>query len=273
VVAGARPVVHKKKPIVVAHVEPPPVAAVAVPKRSAAISIPEPQPAPPAPPSSPPGYRRSAAVASMDAFCHVPYDAAHPDPATYNPIADWGRVTKVEREVGSLAEERVPLDIVYLAGQRKTYRFSTDGLEGIVPANVGDWLVVCRESDSDVYQLPGGPLDVMRSVITVSGPPRITELAKLAPLHIYEIMLWRFASLKKIEVDPARRYLVNAKVTEREGSRLHMDKWWLDVPAGIPGASSLVVGKRAWIVVEKLHFEDDDKLVGRAAAVVDDLFR
>jgi hypothetical protein len=57
-----------------------------------------------------------------------------------------------------------------------------------------------------------------------------------------------------------------------------MDRYVMDIPANFPGKSSLEVGKRTWIVVDQLHYEDekDDQnkkpFVVRAVAVLGEMF-
>jgi len=216
----------------------------------------------------------------MDAFCHIPYDAAHPDPATHAPIVDWGKVTKVADEHGALGDRPVTLRVIEVAGQRDRYRFDDEiGALGRLETHVGDMLALCEEdhgSDSNIYKLAAGGLGRVLSVVPITKPPRIVELANLAPLHIDDVVLLRDGGDGKITLDPDRRYLVHAKVTAADGDRWAMDKWWLEVPSGIRGGNLVAAGKRLWIVVEQPKLEDQPAgkphLVLRAAAVIDDLF-
>ncbi len=220
-------------------------------------------------------YCRSCMVASMDAFCQIPIDASKP--ARFE-TADWGKVIKVEDELGEFRDQQITETVITLKGQRDTYRLDADFLDEHVDANVGDWLAFCVEDqNNNIYQLSGGPTWRTHSVITISGPPRTSELAKLDPIHIPEIkMVAEGLQGKFSRIDPAKRYLIRGQVQKANGGRWQMDRYEMQVPAGIPGAKLMATGKRLWFVVDHLRFEDDGSgkvhLVVDAAYILDDLF-
>jgi hypothetical protein len=225
-------------------------------------------------------YCRSCAVASVDAFCDIPYDFANPETkrrSNYE-VVDWGKVTKVVTETGTLGERRFSLDIVYLQGQRELYRFDTDLLVGELPMpKIGDYLAICPEDDSNIYQLPGGPLRKSRAVITLSGPPRMADAAKYKAIHINELKIVAEAEYQRGTLASDRRYLVNGKVTKQDGNLWLMDRYWLEVPKGIKGADRVAAGKRLWFIMDKPELVDPPsgdkkRLVMHAVAVVDDPF-
>ncbi|HSN24787.1 MAG TPA: protein kinase [Kofleriaceae bacterium] len=225
--------------------------------------------------SSRSNYCRSCMVASMDAFCQIPIDASK---ATRRDTADWGKVIKVEDELGEFRDQQITETVITLKGQRDTYRLDADFLDEHVDANVGDWLAFCVEDqNNNIYQLSGGPTWRTHSVITISGPPRTSELAKLDPIHIPEIkMVAEGLQGKFSRIDPAKRYLIRGQVQKANGGRWQMDRYEMQVPAGIPGAKLMATGKRLWFVVDHLRFEDDGSgkvhLVVDAAYILDDLF-
>ena len=61
--------------------------------------------------SARPHYCRSCMVASMDAFCQIPMDAAH-SPARLRDVADWGKVIKVEDELGEFRDEQITETVI-----------------------------------------------------------------------------------------------------------------------------------------------------------------
>ena len=225
-----------------------------------------------------PPLRRASAIGTMDQFCHIPYDAAHPDPATRQPIVDWGTVASVEREVGTLRGDARPLDVVTATGQRGSIRFETTiGGLGRLDTRSGDMLAWCSEREpTDIYQLPKGPITPMTAVVRIAAPPRIVELAALQPLHISETSLGATDRKGVLKLATDRRYLVRARVAAADGTRWKMDGWWLEVPARVRGEALVAAGKWLWIVVEQPVLEDQPEgkphLVLRAAAVLDDLF-
>ena len=224
---------------------------------------------------------RANAIASMDAFCRIPYDAAHPDPALKGAIVDWGRVTKVETEAGTFNGDDLTEIVLTVAGQRGTIRFTDDSgpMRAKLNATVGQLVAYCGDREPfDLYHLTGGPIAPTEAVVTLSGVPRITEVAKLKPLHIPDIQLAAAGSSGRWTFPSDRRYIVNAKVdgAETTTGRWKMDRYTLEVPEGIRGGSLITAGKRLWIVVEDPHFEDvgdgKKKFVVRAAAVLEDMF-
>ncbi len=153
-------------------------------------------------------------------------------------------------------------------------------LNYVVPANVGDYMAVCADrEESDLYRFPGGPTLPVTSVVPLSAPPRITLVAKYKPLHIRELALTAAGANQHHNLKENRAYIINAKILDMsDPKRYKMDRYVMDVPASFPGKSSLAVGKRTWIVVDQLHYEEatDDQnkkpFVVRAVAVLGEMF-
>jgi hypothetical protein len=222
-------------------------------------------------------YCRSCMVASMDMFCRIPIDPAHVTGQKFG-VADWGKVIKVEDELGEFRDEQITETVITVQGQRDTYRIDAEFLDEQLSSSVGDWLALCVEDqNNNIYGLSGGPTWRTHSVITISGPPRVGEIAKLDPIHIPEIkMVAEGLHGEFKDIDPARRYLIRGEVKAAAGGRWLMDRYTMQVPAGIPGGKLIAAGKRLWFVVDHLRFEADDTgknhLVVDAAYVIDDLF-
>jgi serine/threonine protein kinase len=224
-----------------------------------------------------PPYCRSCAIASIDAFCEIPYDFANPETKRRHEVVDWGKVTKIGVEQGKLGDRPVLLNIITLQGQRDTYRFKDELLTGRLETQVGALLAICPEEEDDFWQLSGGPTFKTRAVATLSAPPRMTEVAKYQALHIPDIRLAASAVNKTLDnrIDPTRRYLINAKVEADDGTLWKMDRYWLDA-SGAKGASKLAAKKRFWMIVERPEFLEtvlgDRRLVVHAVAILDDIF-
>jgi serine/threonine-protein kinase len=221
-------------------------------------------------------YYRNGMIGSMDMECQIPMDPAHVTGRTFG-VADWGKVTKVEDEVGTFRDEAITETVITVAGQRRSYRFDADFLDTHVDAQVGDWLAVCPEDESNLYQLSGGATWRTHSIITMSGPPRVAEIAKLDPIHIPEIKMVAEGLRGQFDrIDPARRYLIHGRVMKADGGRWLMDRYYMEVPRSVHGAALVTTGKMLWIVVQNLRFEDDGsgkkQLVVDAAYVLDELF-
>ncbi|MDB4954799.1 MAG: putative serine/threonine protein kinase [Myxococcales bacterium] len=221
-----------------------------------------------------PPFNRANAIASMAEFCDIPYDAAHPDPATKPPLADWGKVTKVEKVVEKLGDREIPLVIYTVSGQRRTYRLQDGyGALGFVDPKVGQWITLCHERDGDFYQLG---ISQSHQVVPGSGPPRIIDFAKLAPLHTTSIKLMIQGQQGKLTIPTDRRYLVYARVENIDGSRIELNGWSVELPIGTPGAGTVHAKKSSWFIVEDPAFDTQpdgtSRLVFRAAAVIDQLF-
>jgi len=230
-------------------------------------------------------YDKTRAVAVLDAFCRIPIDAAKPGPeAGRHGVADWGKVTRRELGMLKLGNRTHQAPLYEVKGFRGTYRFTADHWEntvGVMDAKVGGWVVLCVDQMSDLYELPPGwqnPLVTLAAMVAVSRPPRVDEIAKWNPLHISDLAFRRDGGYGKTSMDTSRRYLLRAKLESHEGgTRWDMSRWWLDVPATIPGANLVGAGKRLWFVVDGITFEEQadgskPRLVTRALAVVDDLF-
>lgn len=222
-----------------------------------------------------PPYCRSCAVASVDAFCEIPYDFANPETKRRREVVDWGRVTKVTTEHGKLGDRPVTLNIVELQGQRDTYRFKDELVVGRLQTQVGALLAICPEEEDDFWQLSGGPTYKTRAVITLSAPPRVQDAAKFQALHIPDIRLAAASVNKSLErLDPSRRYLVYAEVKADDGALWKMDRYWLDA-SGAKSASKLAAKKRFWMVVEKpeiVERDGDKRLLVHAVAILDEIF-
>jgi len=226
--------------------------------------------------------RREAAIATMDAFCYLPYDVAHPDKDLPRPVVDWGKVTNVSQEQGQFMGDEIDSKIITIQGARGVYRVMSEVavLNYVVPANVGDYMAVCSDrEESDLYRFPGGPTLPVTSVVPLTAPPRITEVAKYKPLHIRELAMTAAGANQHHNLKENRAYIINAKILDMsDPKRYKMDRYVMDVPASFPGKSSLEVGKRTWIVVDQLHYEDatDDQnkkpFVVRAVAVLGEMF-
>lgn len=229
-------------------------------------------------------FTRDRAIGVMNQFCHLPIDAAHPDPKLGRPIIDWGKVTRRERVTGTIGKDMTRhLTLYEVVGQRATYHFDGDEWNesiGQFDARIGDLVALCQDDIDELFTLPGawhGPLGKMMAMLPISAPPRMRELAKLDPLHISDVVLLRDGKRGKLELDPSRRYLVRSNVVAADGARWEMEGWWLEVPPRVAGAALVKESARPWIVVEQLHFEDDPEggkphLVGTAAAVLDSMF-
>jgi predicted Ser/Thr protein kinase len=224
-----------------------------------------------------PPYCRSCAIASIDAFCEIPYDFANPETKRRHEVVDWGKVTKITTEKGSLGDRPIALNIITLQGQRDTYRFKDELLVGRLETQVGALLAICPEEEDNFYQLSGGPTFKTRAVATLSAPPRMADVAKYQAIHIPDIRLAASGVNKKLDnrIDPARRYLINAKVEADDGTLWKMDRYWMDA-TGAKGAGKLAAKKRYWMIVEKPDFLEtvpgDKRLVVHAVAILDEIF-
>lgn len=206
--------------------------------------------------------------------CTIPYDFAHTK-SSYH-VADWGKVTSVTDEHGDLGGRDVTLRVITIQGQRRSYRCPSDlGALGVVEAKPGDLLAVCAEDKVDTYQLAAGPIDQCRTVIPISQAPRSSELASLAPHHVDEMAIVVDAIAKgkspKPRLDPSQRYLVWAAPIAQDGTLWRMDRYWLEVPSGIPGAELVAAKQRRWFVIAHPRFEND-RFIVTAARVIDELF-
>jgi serine/threonine-protein kinase len=224
-----------------------------------------------------PPYCRSCAIASIDAFCEIPYDFANPETKRRQEVVDWGKVTKVGVEQGKLGDRPVSLNIITLQGQRGTYRFKDELLVGRLETQVGALLAICPEEEDDFWQLSGGPTFKTRAVATLSAAPKMADVAKFQALHIPDIRLAASAVNKQLDnrIDPSRRYLINAKVEAEDGTLWKMDRYWLDA-SGAKNAGRLAAKKRFWIIVERPDFMEavpgDKRLVVHAVAILDEIF-
>jgi serine/threonine-protein kinase len=240
----------------------------------------EPQPpiiATPAPAPSRGRYCRSCQIASADAFCRIPTDFAHTGYPRNFGVVDWGVVTKVENESGTFRDETIHETVITLRGQRKTYRFTADFLDSYVDTKVGAHIAICPEDQSDLYRLAGGPTDLTRAVITMSGPPKTLVAAKLGAKHTSDISLAATSLRKRFDdrITADGTYLVHAKIHGVDGPRYRMDRYWMQVPKGMKNEDKLETNKLYWFVVEKgtfVEIEGKEQLLVKAAAILDDIF-
>jgi len=230
-------------------------------------------------------FSRARAQASL-AFCKIPMDPANPDRAYgRGQVLDWGRITRREVVMTTLIDHDSRMLLYEAQGARGTYRFDgglTSNTLGMLDVQPGQLVVMCESArePSSLRKLPaswGTELHLMDAVLPVSEPPRLAQLAKLAPIHIDDTRLRRDGDAGQITLQTDRRYLVHATVVAADGGRWNMDDWSLEVPPGIPGAGLVEAGKRLWFVVEKPALEENPtgkkpRLVLRAAYVQADMF-
>ncbi|HEU4732388.1 MAG TPA: protein kinase [Kofleriaceae bacterium] len=196
-------------------------------------------------------YLRNTAIASLVAFCHLPYDAAHPDPALWKPIADWGKVVQERPLPGRFRGADITVDLIEVKGQRKTYRFPNEfptpfGDVAVLDVRPGDMVAFCPEDDDgNIYHVALGPLDLVRDAVPISAPPRIVELAKYRPLYLDTTAFAAASARGKMTFPTDRRLLIWAVVGAADGNRFKMDYFWLEVPPGVQG-SKLVSACGSW---------------------------
>jgi len=256
----------------------------------AATAVVEPQPAQPAqPPLRPlnnPKYSVGRAYSTMMAYCHLPIDPKHPDPALgkYG-VIDWGTVTRKERVIAKLVDREFYMQLYEVRGQRESYRFDDDigvGTFGRLDVAVGQLVALCvdpfRPEKSDIYDLPAnwqGGLDLITSAFPIAGPPIVDQLKSLAPLHVEAGKLEISGDKGKLQIKPAAHYLVRTKAQAADGARWDMKHWWLEVPK-VKGADLVAPGKYLWFVIEAPVFEpgaegEKPKLVAKAAMIFDEI--
>jgi serine/threonine protein kinase len=224
-------------------------------------------------------YLRDNAIVSLEASCYLPYDAAHPDPAMREPIADWGKVVQKRLLPGRFGGADITVDVIEVKGQRKTYRFdnwfqTVFGEVVHLAVQPGDMVAFCPDDyDGNIYHVAPGPLDRVRDAVPISAPPRIVELAKYQPLHLRTTAFLAASRNGKMTFPTDRRLLIHASVGAADGNRFKMDNFWLEVPPGVQGIEA---GKRLWLVVEDPVLEDqpdnEKRLVLRAVAAIDEMF-
>lgn len=221
--------------------------------------------------------RHGPAVASVDAFCTIPYDAAHPDPSLALPILDWGKVTRIEHLVGTFGGDEVEVEVLEIAGQRATYRTQNDFpmLGTLDHVKVGDLLALCAEGKDDLYHLASGPLTLVKMVIPLSAPPRLAEIAPFEPRHIRRSRVREPAEQGLLS---AGRYLVYAEIGRADGAQFAIDRddWRITVAPGAHGGDRIATGKRLWLVigdaVVAASSEGRSRPVLRVYAAFDELF-
>ena len=223
--------------------------------------------------------QRSAAIATIDAFCFLPYVAAHPDKDLPRPVVDWGIVKSITPETGRIMGEAINSNILTIEGARDTYRVMQEiaSLNYIVPAETGDLVALCADKEaSDVYRFSGGPTVPVEAVVPITSEPRITAYAKYKPLHTHELAFTAAGANGKANLELDRTYIIRAKVVDTgDGMRFKMDRYFLDVPPAL--ANKLELAKPTWIVVDNLHYEEPDAsgkkpFVVHLVAVVGEMF-
>jgi len=280
-------------PVALAPADAPPLVATPPVRRtdpgpgSAELAVTRPQ----VPITAPPTTRRTKPLSRIiaeqmfDAFCRLPVDPAKPDPAIADHrVIDWGKVTRAEVVQGVWDERPRAMAMYEVKGARGTYRF--DGaadLEnlGLLDVPPGTIVALCvGDQGNNVYEVPASwrGYATMTSYLPISRPPRITELEKLAPIHVSDGSLTNDATFERISLPAGRRGLVRLRLRDApdQGARWQIANWWLEVPAGIPGHALMQAKQTRWIVVEEPRLEPQPdgskRLVLRAAAVVDDMF-
>ncbi|CAN5699999.1 hypothetical protein BH11MYX1_BH11MYX1_07110 [soil metagenome] len=223
--------------------------------------------------------RRDAAILTMDAFCFLPYDVAHPDQDLPRPVVDWGVVKSITPETGRIMGDTITSNILTIEGARETYRVMQEVavLNYVVPAEVGDMIAVCADGEAtDLYRFPGGPTVPVQSVVPIRRAPRITAFASYRPLHTHELAFTAAGANGRPNLKLDRAYVIRARVVETgDGKRLKMDRYFLDVPPAL--ANKLELGKPTWIVVDHLHYEAADgsgkkPFVVELVAVIGEMF-
>ena len=197
--------------------------------------------------------RRQNAVATMIAFCRIPYDPAHLEPKMRGEMVDWGKVTKVGVERGEFNGDPVESPIISIAGHRDHYRIEAEvGIMGSLQVNVGDTVALCADREpSDLYHYPGGPVLPIITAVPVQGEPRVAEVAKLRALQLRDIDLAAQGSRSAIDLPADRKYFVYTKSKGKQDGLFEMDRWFLDVPAGMAGTDQIASGNGFWVVVDQ----------------------
>jgi hypothetical protein len=171
-----------------------------------------------------------------------------------------------------------------VVGQRKTYRF--DGAQslgdlGLLDVEPGTLVALCEgDPGNNVFEVPAAwrGYVLMRSFIPISRPPRITDHAKLAPIHITDNRISKDATNERLSVPAGRRAIarIPLKSATVSGTRWSISNWFLDVPTGIPGHALMTAKKSRWIVLENQELvpqpDGSKQTVWRAAAIIDDMF-
>jgi hypothetical protein len=224
-------------------------------------------------------FRRENALASMLAFCVIPYDPAHPDPTQRGTVVDWGKVTSSAVERGQFNGDQVAESILTIVGHRATYRIAADlNLLGTLTSNVGDQVALCADREvSNLYGFPGGATLPVIAALPLHGEPQLADLAKRHALHIRDIDLAAQGSSGRISLATDRTYFLRTQIKKQDGELYAMDRWWLRVPAGTPGADAIASGKPVWIVVDKPELVSapdggKPKLVLHAVEAVPEIF-
>jgi hypothetical protein len=229
-----------------------------------------------APGSSEPLLGRGSALGSINAYCTIPYDAAHPDPGLPSPLLDWGKVTKVEQLSGTFGLEEVVEEVIEIAGQRATYRTVNDfGFLGSLDVEKGDLIALCSEGEDTVHHLPGGPLMFTHLIVPLSAPPRLAEIAPFAPRHMMAGQIPDAVGSGKLGDG---RYLVYTEIGRADGEQFFVEReqWKIAMPPDAPWARRIAPGKRMWLVVGALAPDagaaDKPRPVLQVFAALDELF-
>ena len=223
--------------------------------------------------------RRDAALASLLSNCQIPSDVAHPDPAVRGPIVDWGKVAKIGLERGDFGGDPVAEQIVTIAGHRGTYRIDADlNAIGTIEPTVGDLIALCADREpTNPYHFPGGATLPVLTALPLHGEPRLAELAKLHAIEIRDIDLAAQGAGGRITLAGDRTYFVRTRSKGKDGDLFQMDRWWLEVAAGMAGADQIASGQPFWVVVERPELRSapdggKPELVLHAVTLVPELF-
>jgi hypothetical protein len=114
----------------------------------------------------------------------------------------------------------------------------------------------------------------MRSVVTMTRAPRVAELARFDAIHTRDGDLRFAASWGKLNrYEPTRRYFAILTIPAAAGARWDFDGGFTFLLA--PGVTAKP-GAHAWIVFEKMRFEEDaggkPRLTADAVLAIDALF-
>ena len=209
--------------------------------------------------------------------CLLSPDPAHPIVDRTNSgrhRADWGKVVR-KQSVRLVAKN--PLDegevatLYEIAGTARHYlvRGERSGLEvrEDFVADVGELVLVCAGSDEPLRGLAPPSQSAWSGPFThafagrIGAPPRITQKARWAPIHITDNFFFWAIHDGKWKLPEGARALINAEIAEDlGGGRFDIasdqgHRWRLEVPRGLAHTDALVVGHNAWLIVEQPRFD------------------
>jgi eukaryotic-like serine/threonine-protein kinase len=253
---ATKPVAMRKKPTTVAVAKPTPTPPPTPPTQTEAIVATQDTGTAVAPRALRP-LRRENAIASMLAFCRIPADPAHLEPGVHGSgVVDWGKVTAVTVEHGSFDGDAMVETIIAIAGHRDHYRIEREigagGILGSMDVNVGDVVALCADREpSNFYNWTGGATVPVTSALNIHGDVQVAEPAKYKALYVRDIDLAAQGSSNHVTLASDRKYFVRTQSKGKVGDLLQMDRWFLAVPAGLPGADQIESGKWVWLVLDR----------------------